>query len=375
MTAEARFETAEILEGLRPWVEIESPSSDPQAVNRMMSRVQSEFAAAGAITDRIPGQPGFGDCLKVRSPWGGDAPGILVLGHLDTVHPIGMLERLPFRIEGDKAYGPGIYDMKSGAYIAFHAYRELRRLGRTTPLPITFFFNPDEEVSSVTSRPLIEAEARKNKYVLIAEPSTQLEKVVISRKGTARFNVAFRGVAAHSGANHRDGHSAVKEMARQILLLESMTDYDLDLTVNVGVVSGGTRANVVPEEARMLVDMRVPTKAIADEYIAKVRNLRAQDADVTITVEGGAMRPPFETTPETLALAERIRTLAGEIGFALDPGKGGGASDGNFTAPFVATVDGLGIVGEGAHTDHEHIDLTSVAPRAKLMYRLLETLN
>ncbi len=374
MTAEPCFDTAAILEGLRPWIEIESPSSDPEAVNRMMTRVQSEFAAEGAITERIPGPTGYGDCLKVRSPWGGDGPGILVLSHLDTVHPIGMLERLPFRIEGDKAYGPGIFDMKGGAYLAFHAYRELHRTGRTTPLPITFFFNPDEEISSVTSRPLIEAEARKQKYVLLAEPSTQLGKVVIARKGTARFTITLRGVAAHSGANHRDGHSAVKEMAHQILKLESMTDYGLDLTVNVGVVAGGTRANVVPEEARMLVDMRVPTKAIADEYIAKVRGLTAHDSEVAITVEGGAMRPPFETTLATLALAEQIRTLAEEIGFALEPGKGGGASDGNFTAPIVATVDGLGVVGEGAHTDHEHIDLTSVTPRARLMYRLLETL-
>lgn len=375
MTAEPRFETKSILEGLRPWVEIESPSSDPEAVNRMMSRVESEFTALGARSERIPGKPGYGDCLKIRTQWGGDGPGILVLGHLDTVHPVGMLNRLPYRLEGNKAFGPGIFDMKGGAYIAFHAYREMCRLQRQTPLPITFFFNPDEEISSVTSRPLIEVEARKNKYVLVAEPSSDLGRVVIARKGTARFNVTLRGVAAHSGANHKDGRSAIKEMARQVLFLEGLTDYGLDLTVNVGVVSGGTRANVVPEEAKMLVDMRVPTKAIADDYIARVKGMKAHDPDVTITVEGGAMRPPFETTPGTLALTERIRTLAAKIGFEVKGGKGGGASDGNFTAPYTATVDGLGIVGEGAHTDHEHIDITSIAPRAELMYRLFETLD
>ncbi len=375
MSAEPRFDSREILEGLREWVEIESPSNDPEAVNRMMSQAESDFRALGASAERIPGRQGFGDCLKVRTPWGGDEPGILVLGHLDTVHPVGMLDRLPFRIDGDRAYGPGIFDMKAGAYMALHAFREFRRTGRETPLPITFFFNPDEEVSSVTSRPHIEELASRHKYVLVAEPSSDLGKIVVARKGTARFNIAFRGVAAHSGANHRDGHSAVKEMARQILFLESLTDYDLDLTVNVGMVSGGTRANIVPEEAKILVDMRVPTKAVADEFIAKVRSLTAHDSSVAITVEGGAMRPPFETTEATRVLGEHVRKLAAEIGFDVSGGKGGGASDGNFTAPLTATIDGLGAIGEGAHTDHEHIRISAIEPRARLMYRLFETLS
>ena len=374
MSGEARFDAQEILSGLKDWVEIESPSSDPEATNRMVARVATEFAALGAKTERLAGPEGYGDCLKVRTQWGGDGPGIMVICHLDTVHPIGFLERLPYHVDGDKAYGPGIYDMKSGAYIALHAYRELCRLGKESKLPITFFFNTDEELSSVTSRDPIMEEAKKHKYVLIAEPSSDLGKVITNRKGTARFNMSITGVAAHSGGNHEKGRSAIKELAHQILFLESLTDYDKALTVNVGEITGGTRANVVPEFATALVDMRVPTKVLADEYIAKVLNIAANDPDVSIKIEGGAQRPPFEQSDASLALCDKIAALAKEIGFELYGGRGGGASDGNFTSLFTPTIDGLGIIGEGAHTDHEHILISSIEPRARLMYRMFETL-
>lgn len=368
------IDAREILEGIQEWVGIESPTDTPAAVNAMMTRVQTGFDELGATTKRIP-RDGFGDCMRVRSPWGGDGPGILVLAHLDTVHPIGTLERLPIRVEGDRAFGPGIYDMKGGAFLGFHVYRNFVRQGRETPLPVTFLFNSDEEMSSASSRPLIEEEATRAKYVLVLEPTRSLDIAVTARKGTARFIIDFTGRPSHAGGSHKEGRSAIKEMARQILVLEDMTDYARDLTVNVGVVSGGTRMNVVPEFARAQVDMRVPTREIAEEAVARVRALKPIDPDVKMAIDGGPKRPPFERTPAGAALFETARTLAAEFGMDLQETRTGGASDGNFTSPTVPTLDGLGVAGAGAHTMDEHLLVSSLEPRAGLLTRLFETLD
>ena len=210
------LDVTEILDGIRAWVEIESPTTDAAAVNRVVDKVASDYATIGAKMERIPGRDGFGDHLLVTSPWGGDGPGILVLSHLDTVHDIGMLAtRLKFRVEGDVAYGPGIYDMKGGAHIAFAAMRQLARLGKETALPIRHLFVSEEEVGSPTSREVIEREARRAKYVLVTEPAREGGKVVTARKGVARFDLHIQGRAAHSGARHGDGRSAIKELALQ----------------------------------------------------------------------------------------------------------------------------------------------------------------
>lgn len=368
------IDTKEILAGIQEWVAIESPTDTPQTVNAMMDRVQADFSALGAKTERIPRKK-FGDCMRVRSPWGGDGPGILVIAHLDTVHPVGTLERLPIRVEGDRAYGPGIYDMKGGAYLAFHAFRHLVRQGRQTELPITFLFNSDEEQSSEDSRPLIEEEATRQKYVLVPEPCRSLDAVTTGRKGTARFTIDFIGRPAHSGSRHQEGRSAIKEMARQILEIETMTDYERGLTVNVGIVSGGTRMNVIPEFARMYVDMRVPTREIAEEAVARVRALKPVDPDVKIVIDGGPRRPPFERTPHGLALFETTKALATEFGMDLHEVQTGGASDANFTSPVIPTLDGLGVDGAGAHTMEEHLLIPSIAPRCGLILRLFENLR
>jgi glutamate carboxypeptidase len=374
MRTEPGIDAKEILAGIREWVAIESPTDTPAAVNRMMDRVQEEFAPLGVSIQRIP-RDGFGDCLKIRSPWGGDGPGILVLSHLDTVHPLGTLhDGLPYRVEGDSAYGPGIYDMKGGAFLAFHAFRHLVRLGRETPLPITFLYNSDEELSSQSSRPLIEDEATQARFVFVTEPCRDGGAVVTSRKGTARFDVTFHGRPSHSGSKHAEGRSAIKEMARQILVLEEMTDYARDLTVNVGVVSGGTRPNVVPAEARMQVDMRIPSREVGDEMIPKVLGMTPFDPDIAIEIQGGAKRPPFERTAQGVALFEHARTLAAKLGISLREVRTGGASDGNFTAPVAPTLDGLGVDGEGAHTLQERLYVSSLEPRCTLMLRLFETL-
>jgi len=371
----SEYDSGEMLEGLREWVEIETPTDNPEAVNRLVAKIDADFAALGAATQRIAGKNGFGDCLKVRMPWGGDGPGILVLGHLDTVHPIGTLERLPFRVDGDTAYGPGIYDMKGGGFIGFHVLRNFVRNSIASPLPITYLFNSDEEMSSRVSREYIVAEAKKSKYVLVLEPTRAADQVVDSRKGTARFRIKVTGRPSHAGSRHADGRSAIKELARQIVRIEELTDYSREVTVNVGVIAGGTRPNVIAEFATAEVDMRVPSRALADEMIPKVLTLKPFDPDCVIEVAGGAERPPFEKSPGGAVLLDTARRLAREQDIDLVALTTGGASDANFSSPFCPSLDGLGVVGKGAHTMDEQIQVPSLAVRAKLLHRLFETLN
>jgi glutamate carboxypeptidase len=340
-----------------------------------MDRIGSDYIALGVGVERIGGRDGFGDHLIARSPWGQDAPGILVLSHLDTVHPLGFIRRLPFKVDGDSAFGPGIYDMKGGAYLAYHALAELMRTGRTTQLGITHLYVSDEEVGSPTSRAVIEDLAGRSRYVLVTEPAREGGRIVTARKGTARFLMRVKGAPAHSGSRHEDGRSAVRELARQILVLEGFTDYGRGVTVNVGVTGGGTRANVVPEEAFAEIDMRVPSKAIAEEMVARVLALRPFESGVSLEIAGGLNRPAYEKSPAIAALFERAKRLAGEIGFELQDLKTGGGSDGNFTAAIAPTLDGLGVDGKGGHTDYEQLYVSSIAPRSQLLYRLFETLD
>lgn len=372
----AEFETDKLLAGIRAWVEHETPTDAPDAVSGLMARVAAEAAGFGARVQHIPGRDGYGDHLVVRSPWGAaDEKGILVMSHLDTVHPLGASERMPFRVQDGIAYGPGIYDMKGGAYLAFSALREIVEEGRNTALPITHLFTSDEEVGSPTSVELIRRLATQAKYVLVTEPAREGGKIVTARKGAARFEIHVKGRPAHSGSRHQDGRSAIEELARQILVLHAFTDYARGVTVNVGKISGGTRANVVAEEAHALVDMRVPSPAIAEEMVAKVMGLTPVGPDVTITVTGGLNRPPYEKLPGIAALFDHAKALAAEIGFELQDLKTGGGSDGNFTADIAPTLDGLGVDGKGGHTDYEQIYVESLVPRARLLRRLMETLE
>jgi glutamate carboxypeptidase len=379
--AEARvnslpFDGGELLEEIRGWVEIESPTTDAAAVNRMIDKVQADATAAGALTNRIPGRDGYGDHLMVSSPWGRDEDGILVLSHIDTVHEIGTLGGpLPFRVEGDIAYGPGIYDMKGGALIALAALRHIIAGGQRSKLPIRHLFVSEEEVGSPTSREHIEREAKRARYVLVTEPCREGGKVVTARKGTARFDLRVTGRSAHSGSRHQDGRSAIKELARQILDLEAMTDYTTGVTVNVGVVSGGTRANVVAEHASAAIDMRVPNPEIGETAIARVLAIKPYDDDVLLEISGGLNRPGYEKMPQIAALFEHARELASGFGLELEDLATGGGSDGNFTAAIAPTLDGLGVDGKGAHTHHEQIYISSLVPRATLMLRLMQTLG
>ena len=374
---EPRINSEEILAGILQWVNIESPSDDQMAVNHMADQVQDEMRDVGTSVERIPGRDGFGDILIARAPWNDDRPGILVLSHLDTVHPIGTLESIrPVAREGDVVFGPGIYDMKGGAYLAYYALRHLIRLGRTSPLPVTFLFVPEEEVGSHTSREHIERLGLENKYVLVTEPARDGGKVVTSRKGSADFEVTVSGRAAHAGAWHQDGRSAIAEMARQIPILEDMTDYERNITVSVGVIEGGTFPNVVPAQCKVQVDMRVPNAQTADEMCERVLGLTPIGADTEVKVTGGMNRPGYEKDAGISALFEHTRALAADIGFELEDTSSGGVSDGNFTAALgIPTLDGLGVDGQGAHTNYEQMYYSSLAPRAELWVRLLSTLE
>src|SRR5664279_38965 len=261
------FDPMAILDGIRRWVEIETPTEAPAQVNRLADMVADGYRDLPATIERVAGHSGCGDHLAVRSSWGQDAPGVLVLSHLDTVHPMGFIERLPFRIDSDSAFGPGIYDMKGGAYLAHHAFRQLCLSGERSPLGITQLFSSDEEIGSPTSRALIEAEGRKAKYVLVTEPARDGGKIVTGRKGVGRFEVFVKGVPAHAGTRPEDGRSAIRELANIIQTLEAMNDLKRGVTVNVGVIRGGTRPNVIAEEAYAEVDMRVPSIADADDLV------------------------------------------------------------------------------------------------------------
>jgi glutamate carboxypeptidase len=374
---EPRIDPAEILDGIVEWISIESPSHDGKAVNVMVDKVEGQFRDLGLKLERIPGRDGFGDILEARTPWG-EGKGILVLAHLDTVHPHGSIEKeLKVRQEGDSVFGPGIYDMKSGGYIAYYALRHLIRQGKRTRLPVTFLFVPEEEVGSPTSRARIEEAARGHKYALVMEPGRDGDRVVTSRKGVGRFVLSVKGRASHAGVRHEDGRSAILEMARQILRIESRTDYERGITVNVGLVKGGTGVNVVPAECVAEIDLRAPDPRTAQEMTDWLLKLEPIGPDVEVRVEGGMNRPPYQKDAGIADLFAKAQAIYREIGKELkDVPLTGGGSDGNFTAALgIPTLDGLGADGKGAHAANEQIYYSSLLPRTYLCARLLETLE
>ncbi|WP_157017146.1 M20 family metallopeptidase [Mesorhizobium xinjiangense] len=370
------FDNQDLLPAILDWVRIESPTTNAAAVNRMIDFIEADATAWGAEIRRITGTGGMGDLLLVASPGAQEeTPGILLLSHIDTVHEIGTIERdLPCRVDGDIAFGPGIYDMKGGAYLAFAAMRAAVISGRSRPLPLRYLFVSDEEYGSPTGRAHIEREARRAKYVLVPEPMND-RRIVISRKGVARLKMRITGQPAHSGGRHQDGRSAVREMAWQIMRLEEMTDYDRGLTVNVGVARGGTRANVVPAEAALNIDVRFSDPASGAEALKQIQETSPHFPDIGIDVTGGETRPCFVRRPEVEPLLAKARQIARELSMPLGEYASGGGSDGNFTAAIAPTLDGMGAEGKGPHTHFEQIRISSLARIATLHLRLLETLS
>jgi glutamate carboxypeptidase len=365
-----------LLDELKTWVLEETPTTDPAAVNRLADRAEAELAAVGAAITRIPGQRGFGDTLIARTP-GTGAP-IVIAGHLDTVWDHGTLAGpMPWRVEGDRAYGPGIYDMKAGSFLAFHAVREILRQKVATARPITLLLTPDEEMGSPTSREIIEREAMGARAVLIPEPAGPGGDCVTARKGVGRFEVSVEGRSAHSGGNWQDGRSAVVALARLILKVHGMVDLERGITTNVAPIRGGTRPNVVPPEAGCEIDLRVPDAATAAEMEARILALAGEPEEgIRITVTGGMNRPAFAENDAILELYRRAAAAAQRNGYALGKQHRGGGSDGNFTAALgIPTLDGLGCPGAGAHAPHEHILWRELAPRGATIADLLETLE
>ncbi len=365
-----------MVEGLSRWVTTESPTLDRAGVNAMIGQVVAELFEVPVALVRLPGSNGLGDCLVVRGGPVSSRPGILILSHVDTVHPVGTIDGpLPLRRDGDRLYGPGVYDMKGGAYLALRAFRSVMRNG-TASLPVTFLFTPDEEIGSPTTRALIEAEAGKAAFVLVTEPARDGGRVVTARKGVGRFEMVVEGRPSHSGSRHQDGRSAIREAAHQVLAIEAMTDYGRGITTTIGQISGGTAPNVVPQFVRMSVDLRVTNAADGMAAEAAILALKPVDPDVRLSITGGMNRPPYTKSAANLQLFAHARECAAGIGFELrDSPMTGGGSDGNFTAALgVPTLDGLGIDGDGAHTLHEYGLISSLVPRARLMRRLLETL-
>ena len=371
----------EILNGIRSWIEVESPTNVPEAMARMSTKIQTDYEAIGLSVERIPGLNGMGDHLLVTADLqcpsaarGGD--GILILSHMDTVHPIGTLNGpLPYRVEGNCAFGPGAEDMKGGTYLALAAIKQILREGSTTSLPIRHLIVSDEEMGSHTSRLHIEREAKRAKYVLVTEPARSGGKIVTARKGCGEFQVTVQGLAAHAGVEHHLGRNAICEIARQVLTIESMTDYNRGLTVSVGIINGGTRSNVVPDRATIQVDVRVPNPQIGEEITKRIYGLKSFDPDCKVEVQGGIDRPGYEKTPEISALFEKAKLIAADIGFDLQDLKTGGGSDGNFTAAYAPTLDGLGVDGDGGHTLDERLYISSIIPRMQLLKCLMETLK
>lgn len=375
----------DILEMIRTLVEFESKSGEEVALNRLADFVAGlVIDFAGGEVETLPA-PGSGTHLRAIFPFGHqlkddpDKPGILVIGHLDTVWPIGTLARKPFTITSEgRATGPGIFDMKAGIAILLESLRTIGRLidegGEGTRHPVRVLLTCDEEVGSRTSRGLVEAEARRASAVLVLEPPLTGGIVKTGRKGIAGFRVRAKGRAAHAGLDPRLGVNAIVELAHQTLTLTALNDDDRGVTVNVGMVAGGTGVNVVPAEAEAKVDLRFWEQPDGERVAGEILGLHPHLPDASLEVTGGINRPAMPRSPGNLALFAQARSIAAELGFDLQERAVGGGSDGNFTAALgVPTLDGLGVDGAGAHAEHEHILIEDIPRRAALLTRLLQT--
>jgi glutamate carboxypeptidase len=357
---------------LRELVDVESPSDCKAAVDDAV-RLVAELAEASGGRVKRHKQKRFGDVLEVRFgvARGGRKP-VLLLGHLDTVWPLGTLKTMPWREKAGRIFGPGVLDMKAGVMMALTAVRALRELG--VRRPVTLLLNSDEEVGSPVSRPITERLALACSAVLVLEPAQGLA-CKTARKGVGEYRLHVTGVAAHSGVDFERGHSAVLELARLLQTVAGFTDLKLGRTVNPGVISGGTRSNVIAEHAFAEVDVRIKKASDAAKVDRLFRGLRCADKACRLEVTGGLNRPPMERRAGTVALYKQASRLAAELGFALDEAATGGGSDGNFTAALgLPTLDGLGAVGEGAHAAHESIVVEHMVPRTALLAALLADL-
>lgn len=367
--AKVRSQEEHIYSQLWELVKVESPSEDRAGVNAAADLVAGWAKELGGRVKRHPHED-FGDVMELH--FGAARLGrkpVLVLGHLDTVWPLGTPHSMPWREEQGRFYGPGVLDMKSGVVMALAAVRALRELKLMHA--VTLLLNSEEEVGSPVSRPHTERLAREAAAVFVLEPAQGLAYKT-ARKGVGHFDVRVTGVAAHAGVDFEKGHSAVLELARLIEKISAFTDLKRGLTVNCGVIAGGTRSNVVAAEARAEVDVRIVKASDAARVEKMFRDLKVTDKACRLEVTGGINRPPMERKAGTIALFKQAKQIAAELGFTLDEAATGGGSDGNFTAALgVPTLDGMGAVGEGAHAAHENVVVEHLVPRTALLAAMI----
>jgi glutamate carboxypeptidase len=351
---------------------LESPTDDKVAVDRCGLVLREILAGLGAHVEVIP-QARAGD--HIRACFGTGRTRILVLTHFDTVWPVGQLARMPVEQRDGRLYGPGVYDMKGGLVIGLLAMRALFETPSPPDAEVVFLLTSDEETGSATSRALIEREATAASAVFVLEPGLPGGAVKTGRKGVGEFTLLVEGVAAHAGADPGHGASAIAELAHQILALQRLQDPTVGLTVNVGVIAGGTRSNVVAERATAEIDVRITRAEDGPRIDAALRALRPADPRTRLRLSGGINRPPLERTPGVARLFALAREVGAELGWVVTEGSTGGASDGNFTAALgVPTLDGLGALGDGAHALHEHVSIDSLPRRAALLAGLIARL-
>jgi len=363
-----------MLELLRRLTQAESPSTEPATQRGIRDLIASELERAGYRVRRIPGR-GSGGMLYARpASRRRGAPAQLMLGHYDTVWPLGTLAEMPFEVDDDTVRGPGVYDMKGGLVQALLALETLQAFACRPAVEPHVFFNSDEEIGSRESRRYIEALAPCMDRVFVLEPSLGPAGFLkTARKAIGRFTVTVRGEAAHAGLDPGAGASAILELSHVIQALFAMNDLERGITVNVGTIDGGLRPNVVAPNSKAVVDVRVATRADAERIDAAIRALRPEVPGTALTIEGGFGRPAMERTPANRALWQLACRLGTELGLELQEALAGGGSDGNFTSQYTATLDGLGAVGDGAHARHEHLNLSATLERAALLTLLLLT--
>jgi glutamate carboxypeptidase len=364
---------SEMLEELEALVSHETPSRDKAALDRFAEALDVRLRGLGAEVERLA-NPSGGDHILARfaGTTGSAEPPALVLCHFDTVWPSGTVAGRPFRVEGGRAYGPGVLDMKASLVLVASALGALRAAGATPPRPVLALFTSDEEIGSPTSRGPIEGLAPGCAYALVMEPALPGGRLKTARKGVGNFSVAVEGRAAHAGVEPEKGATAIVELAAQILAIRDLADPPRGTTLNVGLVRGGTATNTIAAHASADLDVRVALLGEANRMEHALRSLAPKTPGTRVSVAGGFHRPPMERTPGIVALFERARSIGRSLGLDLGEGSTGGGSDGNFTAALgVPTLDGLGALGEGAHADHEHIIIRSLPERTALLAALL----
>jgi len=363
-----------LLRTICEFVGLESPSDSKSATDRMGDNLTQKFAQIGG-RPQLHRAVEYGDHLQIDFPGSSNAKPVLLLGHFDTVYPLGTLPTMPCRIDNGRVYGPGVLDMKAGIALMLLALEALQTWHKQLPRPVTVFLVSDEEVGSYSSRKITEDLARKSASVLVLEPAAGLRGAVkTARKGVGEYTLSVKGIAAHAGLDPGKGHSAILELARQIAVISKLNDLRSGISVNPGVIRGGTRTNVIAAESVAEIDVRIKSAKQAATLDRKMRALKPFDKHCRLAIEGGINRLPMERTPGVAALYKKAKAIARQVKWKLDEAAVGGGSDGNFTAGIgIPTLDGLGAVGEGAHAIHEHIIISELPRRALLLAGLIES--